>query len=64
MRFEYQRLYEQMPEPEREAVHEAFRAATSTLRESGFHCPMDDRAEVLVDAIAAYLRSRMQGTST
>ena len=49
--YHYNRLWEQ----EKEAVDEAFECASAVMRDHNIEPAMDDRAERLVDALAAYL---------
>ncbi|MDT8900618.1 hypothetical protein [Anaeroselena agilis] len=48
------KVYATMTGREQAAVDEAFRAAARTLRAHGLPATGDDRAEILVEAIAVY----------
>ena len=48
-------LYPDMSHADQVAVDNAYEAVAHSLRESGFTCANDDRAENLVGAIARYV---------
>lgn len=49
--------YEHAPAFNRMAIDAAYRACVSVLRESGFTCAGDDRAEELIAAIYHYTQT-------